>query len=222
MPDPDLHTQQFLACRTCLRLERVLPRLLVPDDEGDEPFAARHAGHRLEPLTRLGDAFLSDRPAWDPLATTYFEVTNGSEVLIVRSGRRSIEEPVERVLLPGRLRLERVSVEFETELIQRALDAHFFPHALRPGKVERFLSILDDLCRRIDAVELEVVFDSADEPHVHYARLPRHLREELRARCEATFGDWERERLRGFLAQADADDGLFTLRVTRSFVLDAA
>lgn len=220
MPEPAPRAQRFLACRTCLRLTRVAPDL--PPDDDEPPFETAHAGHRLEPVTRLGDAFLSDRPAWDPMATTYIEVTNGSEVLLVRSGRRSVEDPVERVLLPGRLRLERVTVEFESGLIERALDAHFFPHALRPGKVQRFLQILDDLCRQVDADDLEVVFDSAEEPHVHYARLPTPLRQELLSRCAAVFDTWERERLQNFLLQVDADDGLFTLRVTRSFVLDAA
>jgi len=214
------HSERFLACRTCLRLQRIMPDLAAMDD--DTPFAERHAGHRLEPLTRVGDAFLSDKPVWDPMATTYFEVTNGNEVLMVRSGRRSVEDPVERTLVPGRLRLDHVTVEFETELIRRALDAHFFPHAVRPAKIEQFLATLAALCRDVNPDRLEIVFDSAEDPQVQYARLPEHLWAQLMVRCEAIFDEWERERLRNFFEAARADDGLLCLRLTRAFVVDAA
>lgn len=221
MPDGLHPLPRFLACRTCLQAERVLPAL-PPGETPEVPFAERHAGHPLETLTRVGDAFLSDRPPWDPMATTYFEVTNGSEVLVVRSGRRSVEEPVERVLLPARLKLDHVTVEFELDLLRRALDAHFFPQAVRPRKVEQFLEMLAGLCREVDPDRLEIVFDAADEPHVQFARLPEELHRELIARSAGIFDEWERQRLRPFLAEAAADDGLFTLRVTRSFTLQAA
>ena len=214
------HHETFLACRTCQSLQRIRPEL--PPDEEEPPFDVRHAGHRLEPLRRIGDAFLSDKPVWDPMATTDFEVTNGSEVLIVRSGRRSVEEPIERILLPGRLRLDHVSVAFETDLIRRAIDAQFFPHALRPAKVDAFLATLAALCRDVDPDRLEIVFDSAEEPQVQYARMPDHLHAQLMVRCEAIFDEWERERLRSFFAMARGDDGLLCLRVTRSFVVEAA
>lgn len=212
---------RFLACRTCLEAERVLPQPPEVDPDGAS-FLERHAGHKVEALSRVGDAFLSDRPLWDPMATTYLEVTNGSEVLVVRSGRRSVEDPVERVLLPARLRLDHITVEFDLDLIRRALDAHFFPQAVRPRKLEQFLAMLSELCRGIDAERLDVVFDAAMEPHVQFARLPEDLHREVIARTAGIFDEWERERLRPFLAEASADDGLLTLRVTRSFTLQAA
>lgn len=219
---PESHfSERFLACRTCLELERIHPDLVTSEDD-EPPFAVRHAGHRLEPLVRRGDAFLSDKPVWDPTATTYFEVTNGSEIFMVRSGRRSIEDPIERRLVPGRLRLDHVAVEFETDLIRRAIDAHFFPHALRPSKLEQFLAELNALCSDIDADRLEVVFDSTEEPQVQYARLPAKLFDHLVARCQTIFDQWERERLQHFFDEARADDGLLCLRVTRAFVVEAA
>lgn len=214
------HGERFIACRTCRRLARQLPELEDFDD-GDS-FTTVHAGHCLEPLVRRGDAFISDRPIWDPMATTYFEVTNGEEVLVVCSTRPSIEAPLERILLPGRLRLDAVRVDFETDLIRRALDAHFFPHALRPAKIERFLAGLDELRHAVDPDRLEIVFDSADEPHVQYARLPDHLLSQLVGRATEIFDPWECERLRSFFDTACGDDGLFCLRLTREFVVEAA
>lgn len=220
MPEPG-RAERFLACRTCLRLARLLPELEDLDGDG-ESFASVHAGHCLEPLFRRGDAFISDRPVWDPMATTYFEVTNGEEVLLVRSARPSIEAPLERVLVPGRLRLDGVHVGFETDLICRALDAHFFPQALRPSKLERFLAALDELRHCVDPERLEIVFDSAEEPHVQYARLPEPLFAQIVARAGEIFDAWERERLRVFFDASRGDDGLLCLRLTREFVVEAA
>lgn len=221
---PELHhaTERYLACRSCRQIERLLPDLAAVLDGDDLPFAARHEGHKVEAVSRLGDAFLSDKPVWDPTATTYFEVSNGDEILMVRSGRGSIEDPVQRTLVPGRLRLDHVAVEFETDLIRRAIDAHFFPHAIRPAKIEQLLNALGDLCNEIDADRLEIVFDSAEEPQVQYARLPEPLFDRLMIRCESIFDEWERERLESFFANARGDDGLFCLRVTRAFVVEAA
>jgi hypothetical protein len=215
------HRDRFLACRTCRRLERILPCPAELEGE-DESFTTVHAGHRLEPLIRNGDAFLSDRPAWDPLATTYFEVTNGQEILVVRSARSSIEAPLERVLLPGRLRLDSVSVDFEIDLIRRAIDAHFFPQALRPAKLDRFVAALGELRHTVDPERLDIVFDSAEEPQVQFARLPESLYRQLRQRADEIFDSWERERLNSFFETARGDDGLLCLRLTRSFVVEAA
>jgi hypothetical protein len=126
------------------------------------------------------------------------------------------------VLVPGRLRLDHVAVEFETDLIRRAVDAHFFPHAIRPAKLEQLLTALGELCNEIDADRLEIVFDSAEEPQVQYGRLPSSLFEKLMQRCRSIFDEWERERLRSFFQNARADDGLLCLRVTRAFVVEAA
>ena len=47
MPEAPHHSERFLACRTCLRLQRLLPELPAPED--DEPFTVRR-GDRIAQL----------------------------------------------------------------------------------------------------------------------------------------------------------------------------
>ncbi len=216
--------ERFLACRTCLAAEQIYPE---PPSEPGEPspsllLLTAHAGHALEIFTRLGEAYLSDRPLWDPLGTRYVEVTDGHQVCVIRSARESIEEPLVRTLIHGRLRPGQAVVEAEDALLRRAVDAHFFPHALRPSKVERLLEELTALLRDLDPESLCVVFDATDDPQVSIARMPQEIYAALRQRCGEIFDAEEAERILGFLEQNRGDDGLLTLRVRRVFRLEIA
>jgi hypothetical protein len=74
----------------------------IPANDWQE-FMAKHAGHKLEPLTATGKDYFPGGSAADPMTAAYIEASNGSETLLLRRSRRSIDEPVRYEILKGRL-----------------------------------------------------------------------------------------------------------------------
>ena len=106
--------------------------------------------------------------------------------------------------------------------MRRGLDREFYPQALRPTKLDRFISVLHDVVRHIPPAELEIAFDLADDPAVSIARMPNETYEELLARCIEIFDPWEWPRVSRFLCENRGEDGVLALRVRRHVALLSA
>lgn len=218
----DASPAQLAGCRACLAVAQIHPPRLPDGISAADglAFFAAHAGHPVELLLRIDGAMVADRPIWDPMATVYFEVTNGRDRLLVRAARASIEEPIARSLVPGALRLSEVRVDVEAAPVLRALDAQFFPNAVRLTTVQRLLAAWRDVIRGTDAAALAVLYDCAEDPHASIARLPGTAFDELEQRSREILGDWELERVRAFLDRERGDAEALAVRVTRVFSLD--
>jgi hypothetical protein len=113
------------------------------------------------------------------------------------------------------LELENSEVHIDPTDLRRALDRQFYPHVLRPTKLERFLSAVREVISQIDPDELAIAFDSADDPTVSFARMPETIYNTLVARCTDIFDPWELPRVVSFLDDNRREDGLLALRVRR-------
>ncbi len=180
-----------------------------------DEFLAAHGDHRTACLRRDDSACRSDRPLWDPLATLTFEATDGQQTYIVTAGRVAVDEPRQYQFMPGSLHAKSSEVAFDPSDIRRGLDREFFPHALRPSKVERFLSVLHEIVSRVVPDELPIAFDDANDPTISIARMPDALYQEVLARCPEIFDPWECIRVINFLNDNRYEDGLLALRVCR-------
>ncbi len=216
--------EDFVACRDCQALHPVAVDPPMYDDEvtqdavdAQRQFIAQHTAHRLTALRRHGIESRADRPLWDPLATIIFEVTDGQRIYVATGMRRSIDEPRLYRFTPGSLELRSTEITIDGDDLRRGLDLQFYPHAIRPSKVDRFIAALDDLLHHVAADELEIAFDAAEDPAVSVARMPDAVYDELLTRCSDIFDAWEVERVRPFLRENRDDDGLLTLRVRREF-----
>jgi hypothetical protein len=184
-------------------------------DSAYDEFVAAHGDHQTARLRRHDSECRSDRPLWDPLATLTFEVTDGQQAYIVTAGRVAVDEPRQYQFTPGSLHAKSSEVAFDLSDIRRGLDREFFPHALRPSKVERFLSVLHEIVNRVVPDELPIAFDDANDPTVSIARMPDALYQEVLARCPQIFDPWECARVINFLNDNRCEDGLLALRVCR-------
>jgi hypothetical protein len=210
----------FLACQDCGVLQPVV--LLEPaqqdratDSSENDGFIAGHATHYTTLLVRQTPETASDRPLWDPLATLTFQATDGEQPYIVTARRESIEEPRVYHFMPGILEARNSEVVVDDRDLRRALDLQFFPHALRPTKVERFISVVHEVVRHIPPDNLEIAFDVADDPAVSVARMPSESYQELLMRCTEIFDPSEWPRVSRFLRDNRGEDGLLALRVRR-------
>jgi hypothetical protein len=212
--------RNFIACRDCGFLQPVAAgteTLYEPDErfEAMHEFIVIHAGHRVAELRREKPALTADRPLWDPMATIRFEVTDGSGSFVVTCSRDSIDEPRTYRFCPGTLELQRHEVAIDDADLRRGLDLEFHPHAVRPTKLDRFISILHDAVRDLEPEELDVCYDAPDDPSVSIARMPEATFRAVYAACENIFDAWELQHVHRFLQANRSDDGLLVLRIRR-------
>ncbi len=222
------HTH-FVACQTCGVLH---PCLHHSPREGDsseqeaaesyQQFCSAHAGHLTSEVHRHDSESLADRPLWDPLASSAFEVTDGEQTYVVISTRTSIEEPRAYRFIPGSVEVRTSDISVDDRDVRRGLDYAFYPHALRDAKMDRFLTALREVISHVEPDELAIAFDAADDPQVSIAPMPDGQYAELLGRCAEIFDGWELSRVNSFLQSNRGEDGLLALRVRRQYLMTLA
>jgi hypothetical protein len=109
--------RRFLYCRDCNAIHRVtvfdtapffeidgLNVREVPQDDRRD-FLNLHLGHRIGELNSIGEIRdEGDDGNVDPMKVSYVEVTDGREIFIVRSSRRSIADPLFYEVMPRQWR----------------------------------------------------------------------------------------------------------------------
>ena len=215
--------ESFLLCRHCGVLHPVSIDSSADEDAAQDlaAFREEHEAHVLEDAQRLEDPALFDGPTWDPMSTRWFRVAAGADVLIVRSWRTSIDEP-RRHELTASAPHAAGCIEVDEPLLRRAFDRHFYPHAVRPAKLERFVHTVHELIADLDPAEVETSFDDVTLPNASIGPFPDELCDALLNRCTPIFDDWEMERVRSFIADHRLEDGALAVRVRRILDRSAA
>ncbi len=220
-------TDAFLLCHRCgilqpLRTPGPWPE---PDPEaaGDlAAFRGAHEAHGLAEAIRLNERGFTDRPPAEPMATRWFRVAAGDDVLAVRSWRTSIDEP--RLYAVDAAGLPDVAecVDVDEALLRRALDRHFYPHVIRSGQLDAFCQAVRGLLEPLDPHAVETSFDDPTLPDAAIGPFPAGLRGALLERCTPLFAPAELDRLRGFVADHGREDGALAVRVRRVLISRAA
>ena len=223
---PEAPRQSFLLCRACAVLTPLAPGAPWPDDEESAAdlaaFREVHAAHGLETAERLAEPARVDRPLWDPLATRWFQVVAGADVLVVRSARTSVDEPRYYELIPGELPPVTTWVDVDEPLLRRALDRHFYPHVIRPAEMEAFVAAVRELLAPVDPTEIDIAFDDPALPDAGIGPFPIALADHLIERCSELFDPIGQERARTFVHDHRLEDGALAVRVHRVLVTRAA
>jgi len=215
-------TLHFIACRDCGELHPIpdTGAALLEDvddgaNDGDpyKEFLIGHQTHHVASFQRSGSECCADRPLWDPMATLTFEVTDGDRSYVVTATRRSIEDERVYRFAPGVLdAMGNAEVQVDPRDVRRGLAR---PPALRPMKIDRFLSAVQEVVSQIDPNELVTTFDDANDPAVSVAGMPDGTYNELLARCNDIFDPSDLPRVVTFLSDNRDADGLLALRVRR-------
>jgi hypothetical protein len=220
---------RFLACRDCAVVHPVAqPSHAWPDEAMDVAFEAygeficAHLTHHIDELRRSGSEAQADRPLWDPMAVISFEATDGIESYVVTSSRESIDGPRIYRFGLGRLAVKSSAVDIDDDDLRRALDREFYPQALRPTKLDRFVCALREVVSHVNPAELAIAFDTADDPATSIARMPDATYQELVTRCAEIFDAAELQRVSEFLRDNRNEDGLLALRVHRQLAVVTA
>jgi hypothetical protein len=178
-------------------------------------FVSGHRAHGLIGLQRCTSDVRADRGLWDPMATVRFEVTDGRDTFVVTGLRPSVEKPRQYRFTSGFLPPSSHEVSIVDGDVRRGLDMEFHPHAIRPTKIERFISALHEAVRAVQPQELSICYDLPDDPDLSVAPMPDAAFESVVAACGQIFDSWEFPRIHRFLLANRTDDGLLMLRVRR-------
>jgi len=217
----------FLLCRDCRVVHRVYAAHELAEGGPVSEAAAIAYGqflvdHRHHPLDRLehcGTVDHHEGAFWDPSRTSFIEVSNGREAFTLRSARDSLEEAPRHEIIEGRLEPKPAEVSVDEALLRQAFDRHFYPSAVRPSKVDRFVETVRDILSHLPANELETEFDDADEPAVAIGRLPDEGCVALLERCMNLFDAWELTRVASFIGANRDEYGALALHVRRQVAL---
>ena len=223
MPEP---RGAFLLCRRCHVLTQLAPSAPWAPSDDDlaelSAFRAEHEAHGLEAAYRVNELARTDRPAWDPMATRWFAVDAGGDLLLVRSERAAFDEPRLYLLAEDGGPATSSRVDVDEPLLRRALDRHFYPHVIRPAQLDAFIITVRDLLAPVDPAQIDIAFDDPTLPDAGIGAFPVTLAEHLAERCATLFDPIALERARSFIRDHRAEDGALAVRVHRTLVVRAA
>jgi hypothetical protein len=223
---PEFRRETYLLCRRCGALTPLTPSAPWPASDDDladlAAFRAEHQAHAVELATRIDEPARTDRPAWDPLATRWFNVVVDREELVVYSSRSSIDEPRGYTLAEGDAPSTTSRIDVDEPLLRRALDRHFYPHVIRPAQLDAFVTTVRDLLAPVDPAEIDIAFDDPSLPDAGIGPFPEGLAEHLVERCANLFDPVGLERARSFIRDHRAEDGALAVRVHRILAIRAA
>lgn len=227
MPELPGRRDRFLLCRRCGLLTPLAVPGFDPEHDADDAaeltaFRAAHEAHGIEAAERTGERAAVDRPVWDPMATRWFAVNAGGEVLAVRSWRPELDAARRYELALGGPPPLTVWVDVDEPLLRRALDRHFYPHVIRDAQLDAFVAAVRELVATLDPDAVEIAFDDAALPDTGIGSLPAPVCERLLALCTTLFDSASLERADSFVRAHSGPDGALAVRVHRALASHAA
>lgn len=223
---------RYIWCRTCNEVHHVTPFDKAPRylwDRGQQielpmddrrAFMRRHSGHRLEGLRGVSERYFPSGSALDPMKAGYLEVTNGTELFVLRSVRRQIEEPLRFELIHGRLRPAEITVGIRENELRKEM-RHYFPwrpsEKLDNEKIEVFIGLFQEVVRELDPRHLELRGFDGDGSAI-CGVLSAASVERLMQSCRARFDPETVSGLRRFVDMHR--DGVMTLRVLKRYEIE--
>ena len=181
-----------------------------------EAFLQKHKGHKTEQLTPLTSP-ISDKPYSEPLKTSYFEATNGTERFLIKRWRNKIDDPFAYEIIEGRIELTNGALRIQATAIQKQMHAE--NDSLIPEeKVNYFIHSLRKEVEQLDPEALAVSAEGKT-PLVSYHQLGNTCVDRILTRCREKFTPSELNRLRDFINQHNEYDDVMTVVSKKAFAI---
>lgn len=219
---PPASNQAMLLCHDCGVLHPLptAQQNVAAEDEDDlAVFRSEHREHNLERAFRLPDPILHDRPAWDPMARSWFRVAVGEHSMFVCSSRTSIDEPRHHVLCTAPPAFS-LRAEVDEAVLRRSLDRHFFPNRLSVERLNAFVAAARKAYTAVEASCVETSFDDTASANAEIGPCPHEVQRQLREAAERVFpDDWERGQVLDFIGANTDEYGALAIRILREVSL---
>jgi len=218
--------KELLLCRQCGDLHPLASSFAQVDTALDaidlDAFHQAHRGHTLERALRLPEPALHDRPAWDPMATSWYRVLVGETSFYVRSERSSIDLPRHHKLQLTAPLLS-AHVELDEPLLEQTLNRHFHAQPLPAEKASRFVVTVRELVSSLDADEVETSFDDPELANAELGPCPEPVCAQLLSQTRDIFSsEWEQSAIARFIEENRSEYGALAVRVRREVIAHPA
>jgi hypothetical protein len=222
----------FLHCRDCEVLFRPSPHDRAPEfcltadgyhetvrDDCME-FLTRHARHRLETLRPTSAQVFHTGALWDPAASTYWEVSNGTQVAVVEGRRTDVGSALRYRLRAGRVVAERDAVEVSDDGIRQEVDRALYPGVAPERKLRAFVEAFKEVVWSLDPATFECAYDVPGDPTLSMASLPATAVATLSTHARRIFDEADSEKLVARLRTSADDCDAFTVLLRQRVRID--
>jgi hypothetical protein len=224
----ELFEGAFLFCTACNVVHRVTrtdrASIYLPDGtsipaDDHQQFLAAHRDHGLQLHERSSDAEMISHPRWDPMCRVAWEVSDGLNEFVVAFGRIDVEAPRKYSILPGRIVVERESVEVDIEALHQVIDEALYPHAAPLRKIQALVNECRRLVSTARFCSVEPLEESRNDPNVQLACLPDSIARALSLEVLRVFSSAEADLLLDVI-DGDLRRDVPVLRVTRHYRIE--
>jgi len=125
------------------------------DLAGAKEFLRAHSGHPLEELAVEEETWASEKSCWDPSGVSYFLAGNARGQFWVQRKKPALDQPAAYEIVPGKLRIDNVSLKIQEEDLRRQIAAEKGFSPLLKERMERFIQVFRDEIARISPERFE-------------------------------------------------------------------
>jgi hypothetical protein len=179
-------------------------------------FLEKHKDHKTEHLTPLTPP-ISDKPYREPLKTSYFEATNGTERFLIKRWRTNIEDPFAYEMIEGRIVLTNGTLRVQASAIKKQIQAEG-DTLISERKVNSFIQAIRTEVEQLDPDTLAVSAEG-ETPLVAYYQLGSSCVDRILTRCRGKFTQRELNKLRDFINQHNEYDDVMTVVSKKEFAI---
>jgi hypothetical protein len=171
-------------------------------------FLQKHNGHKTEQLTPLTPP-ISDKPYTEPLKTSYFEATNGTERFLIKRWRTKIDDPFAYEIIEGSIKLMSGTLRIQASAIKKQLQVENVS-LISDEKVNSFLQAVRTEVELLNPEALEITAEG-ETPLTSYHQLGSTCIDRILTRCQDSFTEPELNKLRDFISEHNEYDGVMTV-----------
>ena len=179
-------------------------------------FLNKHKGHKTELLTPLTPP-ISDKPYGEPLKSSYFEATNGTERFLIKQWRTKIEAPFAYEIIEGKIKLTNGTLRAQTTAIKKQLQSEN-NLSLSERKVNYFIQAVRAEVKELDPDTLAISTEG-ETPLASFYQLGSTCVEGILARCRDKFTQHELNKLRDFINRNNEYDDVMTVISKKEFTI---
>jgi hypothetical protein len=171
-------------------------------------FLQKHKDHPTEYLTPLTPP-LSDKPYNEPLKTSYFEATNGTDRFLIKRWRTTIEAPFTYEIIEGSIKLKNGVLRIQASAIKKQLQAEN-DSDFSEEKIHSFIQAVRAEVKQLDPKALEITAEG-ETPLISYYQLGSTCVDRILTRCQDRFTQRELNQLRNFISEHNEYDDVMTV-----------
>ena len=192
------------------------------DLENQKEFFIGHGNHNIEELLVDPETFVSDKPSYEPVKTSYFEASNGRQKFLIRRTRVRLDQPARYELIPGQLQISNISASIQGNDLRKEISAQNGSLSLTEEKAEKFIQALQEEVENISPEKLTEEIEVTQEgetPLLAYGILKEVHWENVLRKCQNAFQKNDLTNIKKFIRENREPGDVLALQIHRQVTI---